>query len=292
MRETATMKTKPTKAAFEEDRPAPRITTLPLAEITCDPEILPRAINFATVQDYRDDMARGDKFPPVEVVQDGATRWLVHGLQRFEAARLNGSQAILCAVRKGDKRSAILASVGVNADHGLRRTSADKRVAVGKLLNDPKWSRWSTREIARQCRVSTTLVIDMRAERAARAATVTNNSEKERHVVLYTNKHGTAAQMNVIAIGRPAPVPGPTPAQYLARERLHYFIETIHRLAAFRARCVFDEVDLPEAVQILLNLPTRDGLARIAEAVEFIQAALSEIGPHEVVPFNTREPDA
>jgi hypothetical protein len=48
--------------------------------------------------------------------------------------------------------------VGCNADHGLRRTDADKRRAILRLLNDPEWSTWSDREVARHCRVHHTTV--------------------------------------------------------------------------------------------------------------------------------------
>ena len=45
---------------------------------------------------------------------------------------------------------------------GLRRTNADKRQAVTKLLGDEEWRGWSDSEIARRCRVSDHLVATMR----------------------------------------------------------------------------------------------------------------------------------
>jgi hypothetical protein len=39
-------------------------------------------------------------------------------------------------------------SVSANAPHGLRRTNADKRRAVVRLLEDTEWSQWADREIA------------------------------------------------------------------------------------------------------------------------------------------------
>ncbi|QXD15805.1 hypothetical protein GQ464_002330 [Rhodocaloribacter litoris] len=62
------------------------------------------------------------------------------------------------------RRDAILHSVGANAEHGLRRTGADKRRAVMTLLQDEEWRRWSDREIARRCRVSHPFVAKMRAD--------------------------------------------------------------------------------------------------------------------------------
>jgi hypothetical protein len=44
----------------------------------------------------------------------------------------------------------------------LRRTNADKRKAVKTLLEDEEWSKWSDREIARQCEVSHPFVSKMK----------------------------------------------------------------------------------------------------------------------------------
>lgn len=59
-------------------------------------------------------------------------------------------------------RDAILFSVGVNSSHGLRRTNADKRRSVMRLLDDAEWSTWSDREIARRCGVSQPFVGNLR----------------------------------------------------------------------------------------------------------------------------------
>jgi hypothetical protein len=63
----------------------------------------------------------------------------------------------------GSKRDAILCAVGANADHGQRRTNADKRRAVQTMLQDPEWSGWSDRQIADQCAVSHNFVGSLRS---------------------------------------------------------------------------------------------------------------------------------
>ncbi len=55
--------------------------------------------------------------------------------------------------RRG-KRDAILYACGANATNGIRRTNADKRQAVERLLTDEKWSLWSNVTIAKHCLVS------------------------------------------------------------------------------------------------------------------------------------------
>jgi hypothetical protein len=265
-------------AAFEEDQAPARITSLALTEITCDPAILPREINFAVVKEYREDLDAGAEFPPVEVVHDGDTFLLVDGLQRFEAARLNRLKTIRCAVRKGDRRAAILASAGANATHGQRRTNAEKRRAVLKLLTDPKWSRWADREIARRCHVSPMLVATMRAELVAERLTISSYGEEPREVRLYIDKHGTKASMNVTHIRRSEPLTPLEIKEALKRQRRSYFRETIDQLRNFKERGIY-EVEASEIIQVLVNINTRDGLARVSDAVEFIRAALNKARP-------------
>lgn len=121
-------------------------------------------INAFQLDDYVDAMRRGEKFPPVRARHDGNDYWLWDGFLRLVAAEKVGAETIEVEVRPGTKRDAILDAVGTNADHGLPRTNADKRMAVLKLLQDAEWAEWSNREIARRCRVSHEFVAKMRSE--------------------------------------------------------------------------------------------------------------------------------
>ncbi len=105
------------------------------------------------VREYADDMAAGAVFPPVEVYYDGSIYWLAEGYHRVDAARLLERETIDAEVLDGDARQAILHGIGSNASHGLRRTQADKRRAVVRLLRDEEWSKWSARKIAKVARV-------------------------------------------------------------------------------------------------------------------------------------------
>ncbi len=102
-----------------------------------------------TVREYADEMAAGTVFPPVVVYHDGADYWLGDGFHRVEAARKIERETIEAEVIEGDERQAILHGVGANASHGLRRTQADKRRAIERLLRDEEWSKWSSRKIAK-----------------------------------------------------------------------------------------------------------------------------------------------
>jgi len=128
---------------------------LPIVQIRRDGGTQPRSrLNEDVVAEYAEDMRNGKVFPSPVVFYDGQDYWLADGFHRVKAAEQAGFESLAVDLRHGTRRDAVLFSVGANAAHGLRRTSADKRRAVIRLLSDPEWSKWSNAEIARQCTVS------------------------------------------------------------------------------------------------------------------------------------------
>lgn len=121
-------------------------------------------LNNETVQDYTEIYAAGGELPAVKAHFDGENYWLDDGFHRLQAAKNAKKTTIRVEVRQGTQRDAILASTGANADHGLRRTNADKRRAVLRLLNDDEWGKWSDHEIARHTKVSNKTVGNIRRE--------------------------------------------------------------------------------------------------------------------------------
>jgi hypothetical protein len=168
-----------------------------LGAILADERAQPRVICEDLVAEYADDMRRRDKLPPPVVFQDiGNIYWLSDGFHRHRAAVALEWKTIECEVRQGGLRDAVLFSCGANAVHGMRRTNEDKRRAVGKLLADHEWGKWSDREIARRCHVNHELVGELRQE----LAPLTGGSASERRA--FRSKHGTATTMNTGNIGR------------------------------------------------------------------------------------------
>jgi len=115
-------------------------------------------------------------FPAVKIVRHthrGAHfDYVWDGFHRIAAARqANWPAPIPALVRPGTQRDAILAAVGANADHGLRRTNEDKRRAVTLLLMDDEWCQWSDRMIADKAKVTHPFVAKIRAELAAAGTT-------------------------------------------------------------------------------------------------------------------------
>jgi hypothetical protein len=149
-------KTKPT--------PSWRMDSIQLSGIKDGGAQMRTEMRFETVDEYATEMLDGATFPPIVVFHDGTDFWLADGYHRVEAGRKIGQETIVAEIREGSLRDAILHGVGSNAVHGLRRTQADKRRAVERLLNDPEWARWSDRKIAEIAKVDHKTVGTIRKE--------------------------------------------------------------------------------------------------------------------------------
>jgi hypothetical protein len=164
---------------------------IPLDQIRADTQAQPRAALMTdTIENYVERMAEGDEFPPLTVFFDGSVYWLGDGFHRYHAAVGCGLAEFACDVREGGLRDAVLYSVGANAAHGLQRTNDDKRRAAMKLLNDPEWSQWSDREIARRCGVAHPFVGKLRPQPDASGNGYQIERKVERNGTVYTQNTG------------------------------------------------------------------------------------------------------
>lgn len=168
------------------------MSTINIADIRVNGGTQSRAsIDRGVVSDYAEAVRDGATFPPITVFFDGSSYWLADGFHRYEAYSAAQVYDVPADIRQGTQRDAILFSVGANASHGLRRTNDDKRRAVLTLLNDPEWSSWSNREIARACGVSEYLVRDTRG-------ICDKNADSQVRTV---TRNGTTYQQNTANIG-------------------------------------------------------------------------------------------
>lgn len=149
---------------------------LPVAKITCDPEVQARAeLDEDTVERYAEAMLAGNQFPPVRVFHDGTTYWLSQGFHRLAAAERAGIAYIAADVRTGTRDDAAWDSVVSNREHdkvGRSRTNADKRRAVEMALR--LRPNLSDRAIADQVGVSHPFVAKVRSQ----VETVTTSGER------------------------------------------------------------------------------------------------------------------
>lgn len=125
-----------------------------------------------TVNEYSAQMLDGVPFPPVTVFHDGSRFILADGFHRVLAARRAEFLDILADVKLGGKPEALRFALAANVKHGLPRTNADKRRSVELALG--MWPDLSSREIARACAVSHTMVDEIRTPQLATVASSTS----------------------------------------------------------------------------------------------------------------------
>ncbi|HEX8325116.1 MAG TPA: hypothetical protein VF595_14525 [Tepidisphaeraceae bacterium] len=134
--------------------------------------------------------------------------WLADGYHRWHAAEIGGPQTIAADVRAGGPGEAILHSVGLNAEHGWRRSHDDKRRAVLTLFNDPEWSGWSDREIARRCGVGAPFVARCWQFVASNTVIELQHDPERPATRTFVDKQGNTNTMRTSGIGRrPEPEP-------------------------------------------------------------------------------------
>jgi len=129
-------------------------TMIAIESIKRDEALVCRAsgVTDGVVTEYAEAMKAGAAFPPVVIFRDPkGVDWLADGFHRCAAAELAGLTEVHADVREGDRRAALLHAASANAQHGLRRTNADKRHAIGLVLKS--FSKWSDRKIAEACGV-------------------------------------------------------------------------------------------------------------------------------------------
>ena len=127
------------------------IITLPVTLLRTDGGTQTRArLDPSIVEDYAIAMREGAQFPPLTVFYDGSDYWVADGFHRQAAAEKVERSEIAVKVCQGTRRDAILYSCGANANHGLRRSNADKERAVQMLLRDEEWRQWNDSELARR----------------------------------------------------------------------------------------------------------------------------------------------
>jgi ParB-like nuclease domain. len=164
-------------------------------------------INNEAVSDYAEAVKVGIEFPPVIVFHDGADHWLADGFHRFHAHKQAGKASIQADVRDGTVRDAILYSLGANCTHGLRRSNADKRKAVGAMLADAEWAKWSDRKIAEACGVSQPFVSGMRKPPEVITVITPKTEKPAREVVTVTTFEPKKEVLKSSATREAAPPP-------------------------------------------------------------------------------------
>lgn len=140
--------------------------SVPLTKIAADGSTQTRCETSEDVAgEYALALQAGGELPPPVLFWDGHAYWVGDGHHTIRAHEIANIPYITAEIRSGTQRDALLFALGANARHGLRRTNADKRRAVGIMLDDDEWSQWPNTKIANQCAVDEGLVRKVKRER-------------------------------------------------------------------------------------------------------------------------------
>ncbi|HVL13086.1 MAG TPA: hypothetical protein VM529_11005 [Gemmata sp.] len=152
--------------------------TMALEAVLTHPDLQMRVngMNLDHAQDLADDMKRGDKLPPLKVLEivrkpeTGPEYFLYDGHHEKKAYEINGRAIVPVEIVKVNAwADAVLLAAGANTKHkALKRTHADKNRAVEMVLKTKP--EMSNRAIAAIVKVSDGLVGDVRARFEAQAA--------------------------------------------------------------------------------------------------------------------------
>lgn len=234
-------------------------------------------INTDAVDEYADALQDGVVLPPVTVYFDGVERWLVDGFHRFHAHQKAGLGVIPCNVERGTKRAAILHSLGVNHDHGLRRTNADKWRAVETVLTDQEWGAWSNHEIGRICKVSAPFVAKVRERHTGNISSINTSERTFTH-----HKTGKPTVMQTAGIGAANASRSQEPSFQEVADELGMPVEDVQKLEAISASGNAElmqgvdsgRVTIDEAFEQLSSPSTEPDQAMTPKAVEVTPATV------------------
>ena len=122
------------------------------------------------VKDYAEKMEDGKEFDPIILFgRKNSKYWIGDGWHRIAAAGLIGFVDIPAEINTGGRLEAVRYALGANAEHGVRRTNADKRRCVKIALRE--FGNLSSRAVAEMCGVS-----HMTVERARPEALVKSDN--------------------------------------------------------------------------------------------------------------------
>ncbi|MCK6503570.1 hypothetical protein L6R53_09255 [Myxococcota bacterium] len=124
-------------------------TLVPVDRLVLDPLLQCRAaVDQEVVDAYAELLTEGARFPPISVIEADDQLLVTDGWHRALAHRKAERKEIEAEIHPGTRRDALLAAVKANSDHGLQRSTRDKRRAVRLLLADAEWCRLSSRDLA------------------------------------------------------------------------------------------------------------------------------------------------
>lgn len=133
------------------------------------------SLNEAVVLEYAERYQSKEEMPPVHVFADKETKTLIlaDGSHRLAALLKIGRKAIEAEVHSGGYQDALKFALLANTQHGLPRSSEDKRVCIRSAIKE--WPNASKLQIAKMCDVDdktvSAVLAEMEADQVVEVAT-------------------------------------------------------------------------------------------------------------------------
>ena len=222
----------------------------------------------STVEEYVEAMLRGDEFPPIVVFHDldSDLLVLVDGFHRLEAhMRAKPGEEIDVIIKEETLSEARWASFTVNATHGLKRSTADKRRIIAEALRHEKGLKMSDRQIAGHVGVDKNTVASVRRELEA-GGEIHHHENRQGNGFLHT-----FSPNNCFTQGKNTP-----PFEvYCTLECGGDYSEAAKRLANGGYTCQA-QVDL-SAFKVSVNSDTSDTMKNIIPGVEVLRQVKNDL---------------
>ena len=146
----------------------PQFVSLPIPEILLSKTVNTRVLDNDIVVEYKESIESygaswQDHWNELPRITESKHLW--SGFHTVKAAYLVFGERgkIRCVVEGENKRDAFFLATGTNAQHGRRRTNAEKQTAVDRWLNDEEMNQWTDGYIAKMCLVSPNTVANRRS---------------------------------------------------------------------------------------------------------------------------------
>jgi hypothetical protein len=153
--------------------PLPGVQQVLLSALIAEPDLQLRAtISDERIAYFREQMAAGVEFPPVDAYWDGTNLWLADGFHRYLAYKRDGADALWVDVHHGSVQDALVWSYRANSSHGEPLRAPERRAALKRI--EAQCRGVSARVLAKRLGVHSTTIDRLRAgriadDRAARA---------------------------------------------------------------------------------------------------------------------------
>jgi hypothetical protein len=146
------------------------MTTINISDIIIDERFQARVtLDTQTVEEYAEAIDSGATLPAIDCVSIDGKPYVVDGFHRLAAHIRAGKRFIEADVMVGTEHTAYTIASAANAEHGLRRTNADKERAVRMLLRASH--NTSDRKAAKHCGVSHPFIASIRHKMSEEEAT-------------------------------------------------------------------------------------------------------------------------